>query len=198
LILLADFYRIVAELHRRGWAKDDLAWSENIQPPVTPDDFALEVIYVICNSGMRFTVATEIYKKVRAELAMQRYEDFRSAGRVFGHKAKAAAIDRIWRQRFDLWAAYMAAADKLAWLQTLPWIGPITKFHLGKNFGLDVVKPDVHLARLAKLHDTTPDALCAALARQTGYRKATIDTLLWRACAVGIVDSNTGTIKETA
>ena len=31
--------------------------------------------------------------------------------------------------------------------------------------------------------------MCQRLARQTGYREATIDTILWRACADGFLDS---------
>lgn len=47
----------------------------------------------------------------------------------------------------------------------------------------------VHLARLAHADGTTAQQLCAALAVKTGYRVATIDTILWRACVAGILDS---------
>jgi len=35
------------------------------------------------------------------------------------------------------------------------------------------------------------------LTKATGWRVATIDTLLWRACAVGLIDSRTGKIART-
>jgi len=36
-------------------------------------------------------------------------------------------------------------------LQSLPYIGKVTKYHLGRNIGmLDCVKPDLHLVRLRK------------------------------------------------
>ncbi len=39
-----------------------------------------------------------------------------------------------------------------ALLAKLPYVGPVTSFHLGRNIGLlDCVKPDLHLVRLAEL-----------------------------------------------
>jgi hypothetical protein len=39
--------------------------------------------------------------------------------------------------------------DPLGVLQSLPYIGPVTCYHLAKNIGLQVAKPDHHLTRLA-------------------------------------------------
>jgi hypothetical protein len=108
---------------------------------------------------------------------------------VFGHPGKASGIDAIWAKREQLYAEYMGAEDKVAFLAMLAWIGPITKFHLAKNFGGDFAKPDVHLNRLAQAEDTTAQELCQRLAAETGYRAATIDLILWRACADEIIDS---------
>jgi len=92
---------------------------------------------------------------------------------------------------------YLVAADKVEFCASLPWIGNITKYHLAKNFGADVAKPDVHLQRLADREGTTAQALCERLAKATGYRAATVDVLLWRACANGIINSRTGEIAPT-
>jgi hypothetical protein len=185
------FDRIVALLGAQG--REDIAWAEQLGPPETADDFALETIYVICNSGMRYTVARGIYDRVVAALRAGR-----PAGSAFGHSGKAAAIDAIWRDRAALREAYLAAADKVAWCAELPWVGGITKYHVAKNFGADVAKPDVHLQRLADLNGCSVHELCAGLARETGYRVATVDTLLWRACATGVLNSVTGQLREAA
>lgn len=113
----------------------------------------------------------------------------RSAATEFGHEGKHEAIDRIWEDRDALFTAYTAADDKIDFLRTLPWIGPVTSWHLEKNLGGDHAKPDVHMERLARGDRTTTQKLCAGLARQTGYRVATIDTVLWRACAEGLLNS---------
>jgi hypothetical protein len=86
----------------------------------------------------------------------------------------------------------MAAEDKLAFCETLPWIGGITKYHLAKSYGLDFAKPDVHLQRLADLEGVTAQELCARLAPELGWKVRTVDLVIWRACATGILDSRTG------
>jgi hypothetical protein len=78
----------------------------------------------------------------------------------------------------------------VAFLAKLAWIGPITKFHLAKNFGGNFAKPDVHLNRLAEAEGTTAQELYDRLAEESGYRAATIDLILWRACADKIIHSN--------
>lgn len=188
MIDAAEFARLAAAVKAAGYG-DDIEWSENVESPADADAFAREAIFVICNSGMRFTVAAGIYARVIS--ALDRGE---SAGVGFGHKGKVAAIDFIWKERISLFHGYLGAArngpeSALAWCESLPWIGGITKYHLAKNFGADVAKPDVHLARLAKHEGVTPQALCERLAAATGYRVATVDVVLWRACAIGAIKS---------
>lgn len=164
-----------------------IEWQQTVQAPADSDIFAREAIFVICNSGMKHTVARRIHDRVIAALS-----DGASASTVFGHKGKAAAIDTIWRHRADLFARFLLVDGdyaKLDFLGALPWIGGITKFHLAKNFGVDVAKPDVHLGRLAVAEGSTVHDMCARLARETGYRVATVDLILWFACARGVVNS---------
>lgn len=161
-----------------------IEWSENVQSPTTAEEFAGEAIYVICNSGMSNRVAAPIAARCLAALAVGA-----SATTVFRHPGKSVAIDAIWRQRDELFFRYLAENDKVEVLAQLPWIGPVTKYHLAKNLGADTAKPDVHLERLARRERTTTRELCQRLARETGYRVATIDTILWRACAYGLLSS---------
>jgi hypothetical protein len=94
-----------------------------------------------------------------------------------------------------LLAGFTLAVDKLQFCADLPWIGGITKYHLAKNLGADVAKPDVHLQRLADREGCSVDALCSRLAEETGLRVASVDTVLWRACANGVLNSRTGEIR---
>jgi hypothetical protein len=183
LITLKRFRRIEAVLRVHGYG-EMIDWSERIQPSNNADEFAGEAIYVICNSGMAVTVGTYITERCLTALALGQ-----SATTVFGHPGKAPAIDQIWAQRTELFQGYQAATKKLEYLQTLPWIGPVTRHHLAKNLGADEAKPDVHMERLARRDKTTTRTLCRRLARQTGYRVATIDSVLWRACADGLLKS---------
>lgn len=183
-----DFNAIVAALGEQ--AQEDIAWSESLACPENSDRFALEAIFVICNSGMKNTVARGIFDKCTAAL-----DACVPVFSVFKHPGKAAAIETIWRDRDELLAGYQAAVDKLAYCESLPWIGGITKYHLAKNFGADVAKPDVHLQRLADREGCTVQALCERLSSEVGLRVATVDTVLWRACANGVLNSRTGELR---
>jgi hypothetical protein len=183
VITLKRFRRIERALLEAGYA-EDVAWSEGLKEPRDADEFAEAAVYVIVNSGMQYGVAQLIF--ARCQNALHRTGD---VSRVFQHPGKAKAIRQIWRNREKLFADYRAAEDKLEYCQSLPWIGPTTSHHLAKDLGVDIAKPDVHLARLARRDRTSVARLCSKLAKQTGYRLATIDTILWRACATGIVDS---------
>ncbi len=183
MITLKRFRKIEAILRQRGYGSM-IEWSENVRPPTTAEEFASAAIYVICNSGMKNAVAAPIAARCMAAL-----ESGQPATTVFGHPGKAPAIDVIWQQRHELFERYRCANGKVEDLAELPWIGPVTMHHLAKNLGADTAKPDVHLERLARAEKTTTAKLCRRLAKQTGYRVATIDTILWRACAQGILKS---------
>jgi hypothetical protein len=182
-----DFWRVVQLLGEQG--QDDIRWAQNLTSP--EDNFASEVVYVICNSGMKHTVARDIYLRVMRSLRAGT-----AVFDVFKHPGKVAAIETVWRERTGILIGFLEAPDRLAYCGALPWIGEITKYHLAKNFGVDVAKPDVHLKRLADREGTTAQALCERLAGETGYRIATVDTVLWRACATGVINSRTGEIRE--
>lgn len=178
--LFAEIDRAVREA---GYAVA-IEWSENIEPPATAVQFAAEIIYVILNSGFANRVATPIF--ARCMLALK---EGKSAVTVFGHPGKSKAIDEVWRSRASLFRKLKMTDNLIEFCATLPWIGPTTKYHLAKNLGADVAKPDVHLKRLADPEGMTAQELCERLANETGYRAATIDLILWRACADGIIHS---------
>lgn len=190
MITAADFNRIRALLGQQ--AEDDIAWAEALMPPRDEDAFALEAIFVICNSGMKNTVARAIFDRCKAALW-----NGEPVIKVFRHAGKAAAIEHIWRHQGVLFFDYFTKTtdeEKLGFLVTLPWIGDITKYHLAKNFGLQYAKPDRHLQRLADADGTTPQAMCERLASEVGLCVNSIDTVLWRAAATGILNSRTGEI----
>jgi len=183
VITAKRFHRIEIVLRQVGYGPV-IEWSGNIHAPVDADAFARETAYVVLNSGFKNSVAAPILERCMIALKAGR-----SAAREFGHEGKSKAIDWIWAEREALFADYRAAGDKIAFLRSLPWIGPVTAWHLAKNLGGDHAKPDVHMERLARRDKTTTHKLCDRLARQTGYRVARIDTVLWRACADGLLSS---------
>jgi hypothetical protein len=186
----AAYLDLCEELRTLGYG-DDREWAESVRMPDTPEEFACEYTWVVLNSGMKNTVARRIMDRVWPTLLAGR-----SAGTVFGHAAKAAAIDQAWSKRAELHRQAKAADDLVAFCRSLPWIGPVTCWHLAKNLGADVAKPDRWLLRLADSEGTTPEALCRRIADATGDRIATVDVVLWRACALGLIVAQKQAGKE--
>ena len=80
---------------------------------------------------------------------------------------------------------------EICYLDTLPMIGPVTRYHLARNIGIDCVKPDRHLIRLAseagyEMKDPQKgvEAMCRDIQKDIGdaEKLGTIDVVLWRAC----------------
>jgi hypothetical protein len=160
----------------------EIEWAQNVQQVSDPLVFWSEFAWVVLNSGMKNQVAAGIWRKVRPAV-----EGGGSAASVFRHQGKAAAIDKVYKERWSYLERYLAAEDKIAFIRALPWIGPITCWHLAKNYGVDTCKPDRHLVRIAG--DEGVQAMCSRLAKDSGDRVATVDLVLWRACNLGLVDS---------
>jgi hypothetical protein len=161
----------------------EIDWSETVPPVSDSFTFWAEYGWVVMNSGMKNQIARTIWEKVRPHVLAGG-----SAHDVFGHKGKAAAIDRVYAYREKLLQEYLQIpeSEKVSWLRTLPWIGEITCWHLAKNYGVDCAKPDRHLVRIAGAEGT--HEMCARLAQATGYRIATVDYVLWRAANLGIIN----------
>jgi len=99
--------------------------------PASAEDFARRAILAICATGVSPTVAHRAYERCR-----RAFEIGATVRMGFRHPGKADAIDRIWRERDRLHCAYLAAADKVVFLDELPWVGPVTKRALARSFGL--------------------------------------------------------------
>lgn len=183
-MITVDRYEALRRQLRELGHGGDYTWSQDLKPPRSADDFACEYTWVVLNSGMKNTVARgimdRIWPLVVADIPI---------GDAFKHPGKRNAIETVWRLREDYFSCFNALADGTVvdWCQTLPWIGKITKYHLAKNLGADVAKPDRWLVRLADAEGITAHALCQRLAYETGDRVATVDLILWRACAIGIL-----------
>src|SRR3546814_7927752 len=85
------FNELITRLSDAGYASDDIQWAENTKPPEHAEEFATETIFVICNSGMKHTIARKIFDK-----CMEAIANGVSCATVFGHKGKSAAMDHIW------------------------------------------------------------------------------------------------------
>lgn len=182
-MITADRYRELKAAIITAGFKHDIEWAETIQPIENrnADDFFNEYAWVVINSGMKNQVAHIIWDRVRGALMSGR----NVSKSEFGHFGKVAAINAAFSKRRELFEAYKAATDKMEFMRSLPFIGPITVFHLAKNFGLSFAKPDRHLVRIAGKEGTHP--MCARLAKESGDSVVVVDTVIWRAGNLGLI-----------
>ncbi|WP_260324220.1 hypothetical protein [Paraburkholderia fungorum] len=157
-----------------------------------------EIIWIILCAGRSAQAARTIEAKVWS--AIRAGKPVVSA---FGYRAKAAAIERAWREREADFAALqnvLAADDPvrlLEWCHAIPFVGDDTQYQLAKNFGVQVCKPDIWLCRLSgfpdrprvpvKVRFAACMALCGDLARGSGDTIAVVDSMLWLACNKGVL-----------
>lgn len=177
-----DMFR---ELKRRvveaGYGKE-IIWQERCYPPFTADEFFGEYLWVVISSGMKNQIARLIETRI-----YEAWEKGLPTSSAFGHKGKVKAIDQVRDNKASYFERWLSATDKLTYLESLPFIGSTTKYHLAKNLGEDVVKPDRHLVRIATQYGKTPDQLCGDLAIQLECKKAVVDIIIWRAANLGYI-----------
>ena len=156
-------------------------------------DLLRETAWVVLCSGFRENIIRERFGYI--SLCFCDWESAReivdaephcsiTAKSAFGNEKKLLAIADaaayIDREGFDL-VKLAIQDDPIVELQRFPHIGPITVFHLAKNLGLDVVKPDRHLSRLATLLGfESPLEFCVAISRKTGETRRVVDIVIWR------------------
>ncbi|MCK9591832.1 MAG: hypothetical protein M0Q91_07480 [Methanoregula sp.] len=156
----------------------EIDFVRNIKPLEEQEDwyFYYQYVWVVLNAGMKEQIAHKICDRFFEE---KRFE-------VIGHLGKREAI-RTAALNYKEWLKKIkelkTTTGRINYLETLPWIGPITKFHLARNIGIDTVKPDRHMIRLAERYNfSNPLEMCRALSEVFKEKVGVIDVILWRYC----------------
>ena len=112
--------------------------------------------------------------------------------------AIVAAALHVSGQGFAAFKQAVLAAP-LTELRRLPYIGPVTVWHLAKNLGLDVAKSDRHLARIS-LAFGFDDAnhFCSAISRAIGERRKVVDLIVSHISRITDAPRNVGAPPTTA
>lgn len=175
-----DYMAIKGQLILDGYG-DEIKWQTELEPCTSESLFRDEAIWVILNSGMREQIARIIHGRV-----WHAYNNGQNISEVFGHKGKVAAIKYILKNYYSLFDGYVKSDNKIEYLQEIPFIGTITKYHLAKNLGHDCVKPDRHLVRIAKEYGfNNCNEMCDKLSAETGDKVSVVDIVIWRAANLG-------------
>lgn len=156
-------------------------------------EFLSQYTWVVLSAGMKETVIRNKFPEILRVLnafhdvgkLLKRAKSYRTKVlQLFGNVRKVDAIFETLNM-IDA-VGFQIIQESLRehgvdYLRSFPFMGPATSYHLAKNLGLDVVKPDRHLLRLAAAaRYDSPSAMCEAISGYVGERLAVIDLVLWR------------------
>lgn len=176
-----EFKEIYDKVAQAGY-EEEIEWQRNLKPCDNSKDFFHETCWVIINSGMKEQIARKIWERIQIA-----WEDGKTASSAFNHPGKTDAIEYVRHNRVDLFYQYQLTDAKIEFLETIPFIGKITKYHLAKNLGFDCCKPDRHIVRVAAQYNQTPDEFCRSVSEKSGEKICVVDIVIWRACNLGFL-----------
>ena len=191
--LVTVYLAIKQEVINRGYGLE-IDWQDTRKLGLLSEsEFLQESAWVILCAGMRESVVRGVFIKISAA-----FMDWRDAASVilnlelcksralavFNHPRKISAIislcSRVDEMGFDN-IKEIINKEGVDFLKSFEYIGPVTCYHLAKNIGLDVAKPDRHLTRISKASRISqPQELCSLISAVTGDRISVIDLVLWR------------------
>lgn len=181
--VLEFFYKAFEAVSRSDYAFE-MDYVNHIEPieKQTVDNFYLEYVWVVLNAGMKEQAARGIFDRF-----CQSIRDGNINFDIIRHPTKKRAIEETFdhcTRHFQNLQAIHGEEAQIEYLETMPWIGPITKYHLARNIGIDTVKPDRHLVRLAEQFGyKSPLEMCQFIQDNVYNTKiGTIDVIMWRYC----------------
>lgn len=172
----------------------EIDWQEDVlSRDITEVDILRETAWVILSSGLAYRAVTARFPAVSRAffdwhssslIAVFRAECRAEALSAFNHPRKIDAIlnaaERIALVGPDAAIGHFRQTP-LDYLSDFGFVGPTTKYHLAKNLGVDTVKPDRHLTRIAVATGfESPRALCDRIASLSADPPSVVDIVLWR------------------
>jgi hypothetical protein len=172
---------------------DEIAYQESLEfARIEETDFLREAAWVILCSGTSEAVIRQKFQAISdaflnwcsASLITQyKYSCRAEALALYRHMGKIDAILEIAaavsRDGFGAVRSSIMSAGP-DYLRQFAYLGPATSLHLAKNIGVDVVKPDRHLLRIAALFGYAPADMCRSISAAVGDKVSVVDTVFWR------------------
>jgi hypothetical protein len=160
---------------------------------LTETDLLRESAWVILSAGMKESVVHQKFPAISESFfwwqsARKIAESTETCCRLacchFNHQKKIFAIAEVARRvsasGFESVREHITT-NPMATLREFPFIGPVTVYHLAKNLGVAVAKPDRHLHRLASSFGYGDvQGFCRCISEQVGDSIQVVDIVLWR------------------
>jgi hypothetical protein len=211
-LALELFERACAYFERNERLKAEIDWQRRATPEsFNESDLLREAAWVILCGGFRESVVRRKFNYISlcfcdwecSELIITSAPVCRAGAlAAIGNARKIDAIVGVARKVND-WGFVRFKSEILcnpiASLRKLPFIGPITVWHLAKNLGFRVAKPDRHLARLSRfLGFADAHELCDVIAQSVCEGINVVDLVLWRYAADGFPLLNSSIAQQMA
>lgn len=188
------YYLKAKQLVVQSGFSSEVAWQEmQSLKLVTAQIFFAEYSWVVLSSGMRESVVRAKYQELMKlfnnwdpiKISLTRRERLRSqALKIFNHTGKIDAIISMagfLKKNHFPEVRLQIEQNAITYLQNFAFIGPATSFHLAKNLGCNVAKPDRHLVRISEFFGySCANKFCENVADLTGEKVNVIDIVLWR------------------
>lgn len=172
----------------------ELDWYEQRATSViNTTTFLSETSWVILNSGFRESVVRRRFQRIKTAFdgfrCAERILDdsarmVRAGCRVIAHRSKMKAIvgaAQWWMTTGESEVLRMRRDGCINPLMEIPYIGAVTVWHLAKNLGFGVAKPDRHVQRIAlQLGFADTHSLCGEIGNALSLSPAIVDTVFWR------------------
>lgn len=172
---LLDLYNYIKDFIIKKGYKQEIEWCSNI-PKIEEMNkwyFFREYVWVVINSGMKNSVA----KKIVDRFWNNGNLDFDT----IGHPHKRESIKKVYNRLDRYFNHLIKSKNRLKYIESLPHIGEITKYHLARNLGLDYAKPDRHLVRISSLLKfNNVQKFCGKISDLSRDKIGLVDLVFWR------------------
>lgn len=174
--------------------QDEILWQSQLNfYDLTESSFLREIAWVILTCGMKERIIRNIFEAIShcffqwssaQKIINNREKCHVSALKIFNNEQKITAIlnaaDQVKRNGFENIKGEIHS-NPIPFLKTFDYIGPVTVYHLAKNIGLPVAKPDRHLVRIAKQENYLDvQSFCGDISRMSGDPIPVVDIVFWR------------------
>jgi len=174
--------------------ESEISWQSNLCfENLDEQCFLRELAWVVLSAGMRERIVRNLFGRISEcffdfesckIIVKNKDRCYKRSIKYFNSPPKISAIinsaSKINKIGFSELKC-MIENNPIETLQEFEYIGPTTSYHLAKNLGLDVAKPDRHLVRIAKMEGYSDvQEFCRDISNLIGDSVPVIDIVFWR------------------
>jgi hypothetical protein len=174
--------------------QNEIDWQSHLSfKDLNESSFIREIAWVILTCGMKESIIRDRFDAISncffnwtsvKKIALNKEKCISEALKIFNNEAKMNAIsnaaEKIYGSGFVL-IKKKIKNDPMGSLREFDYIGPVTMYHLAKNIGLPVAKPDRHLVRIAQMENYQDvQTFCQDVSKLSGDSIPVVDLVYWR------------------